>query len=672
MLAMIVFLVLIAILILILWLGMRSLTMAERILAVFIACCADVVLVMELAGLLGVFNRPVFVVLFQLLISLAGGILAWRKGLKFSNLRQEVQIFWRELKAWPFRLGVIPGVFLILVLLNYLLLSFVTVRFPQNVSDPLYNHLSRIGFWIQQGSLAHYNGFSLFGMIYPYNNSLLMSPPVLFLQTARFAGLVQFLAAVFGALAVYLISLNLGFKRKGSFLAGLVFLTYPVIIFESITAQNDLLAACFNASAFAFLLLFIKKDRFPYLLLSAASIALAIGTNQSGLLVLPGYFLLILYMLIRKKASFNRVFARAVVFLSTSVLLLGSYSYIQNFVGYGNFVGPQGFLGTIVSTKGDETVAGRIGTNSVRLFTQFISCDGMPASFESRCIQAKTAVLRPILGRLTESNRYLYGEDPFTLSAANVQNCESAWYGPISWLLILPATLIGVIAGIRRKSPEKILLILGGGLFFIAISFIKHGWDPYQGRYLITSVILLQPFAAVILEPRGKIGSVITILIGLITTGIMVYSTISNANLPLVSRRQLDNVYSWGVSHSFMPARAAVRFEPIIRADLDVWNMSPEEVATLNERSYLPALTLVNENVPSGSSLGIVADTNLFFDFLFRGREVRNRLFPHTAENLDAANEDFVLIPSTLDPGVLFNYSLIGMDGNWALYSRIQ
>jgi len=100
--------------------------------------------------------------------------------------------------------------------------------------------------------------------------------------------------------------------------------------------------------------------------------------------------------------------------------------------------------------------------------------------------------------------------------------------------------------------------------------------------------------------------------------------------------------------------------------------MSPEEVATLNERSYLPALTLVNENVPSGSSLGIVADTNLFFDFLFRGREVRNRLFPHTAENLDAANEDFVLIPSTLDPGVLFNYSLIGMDGNWALYSRIQ
>jgi len=226
-------------------------------------------------------------------------------------------------------------------------------------------------------------------------------------------------------------------------------------------------------------------------------------------------------------------------------------------VNYGNFVGPQGFLGTIVSTKGDETVAGRIGTNSVRLFTQFISCDGMPASFERRCIQAKTAVLRPILGRLTESNRYLYGEDPFTLSAANVQNCESAWYGPISWLLILPATLIGVIAGIRRKSPEKILLILAGVLFFFAITYIKHGWDPYQGRYLITSVILLQPFAAVILEPRGKIGSVITILIGLITTGIMVYSTISNANLPLVSRRQLDNLYSWGVSHSFMPARAA-------------------------------------------------------------------------------------------------------------------
>jgi len=98
--------------------------------------------------------------------------------------------------------------------------------------------------------------------------------------------------------------------------------------------------------------------------------------------------------------------------------------------------------------------------------------------------------------------------------------------------------------------------------------------------------------------------------------------------------------------------------------------MTTEEVATLSDRSYLPALTLLNDNVPSGSTLGIVTFDRMFFDFLFRGDEVRNRLFPLSADKLEVADEDFVLMPSALDPGTLNDYSLIGADGNWALYKR--
>lgn len=667
---MIFFLVLLFVLTLAVWVSLRSLAISERLLAIFILSSADVVLIMELAGLVGVFNNATYIVLFQLLLTATGVILAWRRGLRISDLREQSRVFFGEVRKWPSKLGVIPGIFFLFILLNYLLLAYLTIRFPQNVSDPLYNHLSRIGFWIQQGSLAHYDGFSVYGMIYPYNNSLLMSPPVLFLKTAQFAGLVQFFGAIVSALAIYLMALNLGFKQRGSILAGLVFLTYPVIVFESITAQNDLIAASFNASSFAFLILFTKKGRFPYLFLSAICIALAIGTNQSGLLFLPGYFLLILYMFIRNKANLREVFTKMAVSLAAGVLFLGSYSYIQNFVDYGNFVGPSGFLGAVISTTGTETIPGRIGTNSVRLFTQFISCDGMPPSFENRCIQAKTAILRPVLGNITESDRYLYGEDAFSLSSANVQNCESAWFGLISWLLILPATLIGMIKGFCKKSPIKLIVILGAFFFFIAISFIKHGWDPYQGRYLITSVILLQPLTAAILEPRGAARSTLTVLIGLVSAFIMIYSTANNANLPLVSKNQANRLYSWGESHSTLVEKAAVKVTPYIRPEYAVWNMSTSQVATLSDRNYLPALALVNNNVPSGSTLGILTDDKMFFDFLFRGRDVRNRLYPLDADKLDAANEDFVLMPANLDPGVLANFTLIGADGNWSLYRQ--
>src|SRR3990170_133462 len=140
------------------------------------------------------------------------------------------------------------------VIVAYSFLFFLSIYFPQNTTDALYNHLSRIGYWLQQGSLKPYNGLNNIGVIYPINNSLLMLWSIVFIRTDILVGSVQFISTIVTMLVIYCLGTELGFSRKKSILAALFYLTFPIVLLESITAQNDALAACYISSAFLFLI----------------------------------------------------------------------------------------------------------------------------------------------------------------------------------------------------------------------------------------------------------------------------------------------------------------------------------------------------------------------------------------------------------------------------------
>jgi hypothetical protein len=234
---------------------------AERFVAWFLILSADTILVLEIASLFEVFDRPLFLVLIQGVLTGAAIMVNRRFHLGFPHYRdlqikQKMLAFWQLIKTHRWLTA-----FVLVIGLNYALLAVCILIFPQNITDNLYNHLSRIGYWIQQGSLKHYEGFATVGMIYPYNNSLLMSLPMVFLKTDMFAGFTQFFAAIVSAMSVYLFSNNIGFKEKSSLIAALIVLTYTIVIYQSITAQNDLLVASFCAASFAMLVSFIKTKK---------------------------------------------------------------------------------------------------------------------------------------------------------------------------------------------------------------------------------------------------------------------------------------------------------------------------------------------------------------------------------------------------------------------------
>jgi len=641
----------------------------QRIASFFLILVSDIILVLEIASLLKVLNRFGFVLLIQFIIT--AGFVLLNVFLKigfphnpFSKFKQAIWEGLAYLKGHKF-----ATTFTILITLNMLFLAVCILVFPQNITDSLYNHLSRIGYWLQQGSLDHYEGFNNVGMMYPYNNSLLMTAPIIFLKTDRFAGFVQFFAALICSLSIYGISRTLGNKRENSLFAALFLLTYCVIIYESITAQNDLLVAAFISLSIFFLISSIQAKSLSLLVFSFLAMSLAVGTNQYSLLILPGFALLFFYGLFSSWKKKRRLLSLS---LGVSLILFfsfGSYAYIQNLVNFGGFFGPKGFVEATTSISKFSNIPRRIETNSSRFFAQFVSCDGLPPQLADPCLKTKGKLLRPILASNIESDEYLYGTTRFILEKKNVYNAEMAWFGPLSWIVILPSIVVTFVKGVRKKKPLLIIYLLIPFSFFIFIQFAKFGWDPYQGRYLIISVVLFQSLTAWIYGSQ-KIGTrILNSFLSFLGLFIMFYSTLNNASLPLTSKAMLVDFEQWGMKHSVLIQKAAYKIKPWLMYDTDVWHMDRIEIMTISNRDFYGPVKMVEEHVALDGNLGILSDFNEFPDYLFRGKQVGRTLMKVTQEQFEKGilDFDFLLLAPEYQSIVSTGHSVIDQVDDWII-----
>lgn len=650
----------------------QHLSIDLKLLFLYLIVCSDVILVLEIASLLAGFNNVTVILLIQAVLS--GIALVVNKIFHLGFVR------FRKVAISSFFLNVgkaiknnrLLSLFGVVVSLNYAFLLYCSIHFPQNITDSLYNHLSRIGHWLQQGSLAHYRGFNIVGMIYPYNNGLLVSLPIIMLKTNIFAGIPQFCAAIICAVSVYSIAKNIGFSKKAGVFSGLLALTYPVILYQSITAQNDLLAASFIAASIAFLVAYLRTSRFLTMVLSLLALAIALGTKQYALLIFPGYGILALYGLIRFKKLTLLYGVKLLLLFLAFFLCFGSYSYVQNMLISGSPFGVKGMIaqGTNVSARRDLPKV--IWLNSSRIFSQFISCDGLPPTLASGCLSAKESLLRPILPENIESDLYISGPDPFILARNNISNAEVAFYGPISWLLILPSIVFIVIYSVRKRSIQNLLIMLVPLLFFYLVPVIRPGWSLYEGRLYMSAVVLLQPLTAWMFESKKWPGRVFNALIGVSSAGIMIYATLNNASLPLTSKNLFTRLEQWGKVNSVLVQKIAYKLKPFAIADMDVWVMSPIKVMTLSSHEYYQPVQMVERLVPEDANLGIMTDFAGFPDYLFMGHSVSRgitRIFPD--EDLPSQPAmDYVLLAPEYEQVAISGYDVIGRIDGWTILMK--
>ena len=660
----------------------------DLILVNFLLVCANIILTFEITSLLNGLALPWLFLGIQALWAAASFIVfrliksppVHSHGELIKGSLQGLAEFFRRNKGF--------AAFFVVVLIAYLCLAALSIYFPQNTSDSLYNHLSRIGHWLQQGSLKPYESFTIYGIIYPYNNSLLMMWFILFTHSDRLVGLIQWIAALILSHSIYGISTELKFTKKQAAFSALIFLTFPIIIFESMTAQNDILAATFFLSAVYLFIHGYEQSSNLCILFSAVSIALAIGTKQYVLFAAPGFLLLYFYFLTRKEfANRKKMAVNFILYIFIFTILLGSYNYIQNMIIYGNPIGSDDL---IIDSRTDlsGSFGKKLSFNSTRLFSQFISCEGLPLPVEEKCLSIKGNLFRRLFsnpGFNLESGQFMLEEDCgstcFSFSTRYPYNEESAWYGFISWILLIPGILIGIVFSIRQKKLIPPILIFTSIVYFLSISVFKTGWDAYVGRYLILSVALLVPFTGYLLADRAWWQKTFTTLIILMSVFVLVYAVVGNDSKPLLTKQKMVQVQLWGKSHNLLVTKAAYKLTPWFKEQISYLDFDREQlrVFTTGETDKVyPPTYLINQHIPEDSSVGVVANPGIVYDYLFFGEHLTRAVYDIPYQNDDTAvigkiqkdNPQYILVYPEINLPLPANYHLLDRYDNYLLYQH--
>jgi len=656
---------------------------SEQVAIIFLLISAYIVGTLEICSLLNQLSNPFIVLGVQLLILVLTALAARLFKLTSFNrieakhLKLKMDVFYHILAN-----NKLMTIFFLVILAVYVIQIVVAIKFPQSTTDSMYNHLSRIGYWLQQSSLKPYEGFNTVGSTYPYINSLLMLWPIIFIKSDVLVGFVQLFSSIVIAFSIYESSSMLGFSRKSSLLSALTFLTFPIVILQSTTAQNDLLVAAFVGIAFLFLIKYFTGGTAYQIIISSLAMALAIGTKQYAFFILPGYFGLLVYYLIRVKTSTPRNRWVWLISIVSCFVVFGMYAYLQNLLYFGSFFGDRGAIDSTVS----EMVTPRIflrklSVNSARLFTQFISCEGLPLSVEYTCLETKAKLLSGVFLRENfniENKEYLLEKDyPFVISERYPLNEESAWFGIGSWVLILPSATIGLFSFSRKKRIDILFLLLSSFIHFAITSVFQSGWGPYVGRYLVVSVVLIMPFASILFSSFEKlsIGRVLTFLYCFCCALIMVSSIVNNNSRPVIGKSQLINLQKWGKEHSILVQKIAYKVTPFFENWYSIWQLSDVDIKTRGARNYRYPVLLVENYIPENSSLGIIAKRGFVMDYLFFGDNFTRKLTAITEidnTRLAELNEDFLLISPDFNilENTIYRF-VIGNEG-WKLYRRMK
>ncbi|MBN1304716.1 MAG: glycosyltransferase family 39 protein [Anaerolineales bacterium] len=579
------------------------------LLGVYLLATANVVFVTELAGILGWLSTPQFFVIAHLvLLVLAAGV--WKKAgnpkpwqwLDFSVLHPK-KWFDAGQKAFDIKLLAVGAV--IFYSINAILILIV----PPNNNDSLAVHLARVGYWLQHGSFEPWPTNTIMQLVYPINAQVQILWTVLFTQSDRLAGFVQWMAVPFSMLAIYGLARFLGWKKQASIFAALIWATLPQILLQSTSTQNDLVVTGFFVTSIYFLFQGLESNSSSALALSGAGLGLAVGIKQSAFYLIPGLAIFLVILLIKNREMYTWPILTWIGCSFFSFILLGSYIYIVNTIEYRNPFGPQEFIRRAVVNE-DFSLYNQTVLKISRWSYQMLDPIGLPAPVNGYFTRGKAKAANVIFTALdipveSEIGVDQYPSNQFVLTEHPLVQEDVAWFGPLGYLLFLPVVIRQAIIGIRQKHIYKIGLMLLGCSLFLGVLLLKTGWTHNQGRYFILSVTCLAPFLAGFYS-RERQRRILHWAVSLMAIVVMLTVTLNNAAKPLA-----------GVSA--------------------IWKLDRSSLQTIQAKYLHSLIRLVDNNVPEDATLGILGVATREYPF-FGAHFTRKLVLIYPPERLLDAN----------------------------------
>lgn len=667
-------------------------TSIRIILVLYVSSFGLISFTAEICGFLGLLSQQWFFLFLQCIETLFLWGIWWKKGRPELFILNKLNFTSKWLKSFLSLLNnnFLISFFTIVVSSGYGILVYLIIRVPPNNSDSMHTHLARVIYWLQQGSFEQLTSYSIFAKIYPFNAQLNVLWTVLFSESDRFVGFVQFFAAIISAVAIYGLSRLLNGQRKYSLLISLIWLTFPIIVFQSTSTQFDLVVTALFTTSIYFLFDYYKNKIQTSLFFSAFAFGLSLGTKQTVIMMIPALILVFSILVLKNRKLLNDVF-KWVVIAFLSFVILGSYTYINNLFYFQNPLGPTNHV--IADSFGNYSFIEKLKFNSPRFLYQFTNFDSLPVRLADKGNILKNQLFKYFDTKLNlqlESNHALKDLNKgFFLNSKTFYNEDESWFGFGAVLLIFPALLTGIFFGIKNKDLISLSLVLFSISFYFSEILLRPGWDPYQGRYFILQIAIIMPLVIHIFNNRiySKIFQFIICIIVILTFFMAIFS---NESKPILGKKAFEFKYQT-LKNEFKPDTPLQRFykDYSLKVLYVFWDNLPfqkpfyfyddTELRVLSNLNYhLSILRDVNKKVPDNARLGVML-INGDFDYVFFGPKLTRVLINivpitkiYNLQWLINQEISYVLISNVQRISVIPPYlEMISADDGWGLFSVI-
>lgn len=395
----------------------------------------------------------------------------------------------------------------------------VALAAPPNHWDAMTYHMARVAQWYDHGTVAFYPT--------PIDRQL-WQPPfaeyIILISYAMLGGLdylanlPQWIACLGAAVAAMEIARLLGASRSLQLVAALVVMTTPIVVLESSSAQNDLLAALWLSIA-AYLALseyIAPKGRIVDAVLFGAALGLAIGTKGTALPI--GIPWLVLF-LVALRPSGMRTGVRQAALVGLTILVLNAGQYARNLDAYNNPLGPADVQGILrPASLAPSVILSNLTANATIHL-------GTPWTGANNRMNGVVAAMHTAAGLdLKQLYPYFGG-----FRVAPWSNDEGQAGNPLQFLLGIAgfAIAVGTWRGVGRER-RAMILTLAAGILLVGMTI---RWQPFNGRLHLPLFVLGAPCIALLV---GRLrGPWLPVAVAVLTAGALP-SLIANTTRPLI------------------------------------------------------------------------------------------------------------------------------------------
>jgi len=492
---------------------------------------AYVVLVAQVTGIVTVLSPGGHVTSAGLALAVASIVIAaagiwWMRGFPFVScgpLRGAAAEILGDRVVAAF--AVVVGLALV-----YELVLVLTV--PPNDWDSLVYHLARVAEWVQRGGV-HWIPNAPTDRMNEFQSVAEQGILFLFVATGatRLFALPQYVAQLAILIAIYSVGRQLGYGRRPSACAALLFATFTLVALEATTAQNDLVAASLPVTAAALLLV----GAGPEVLAAGVAVGLGLGVKLTTLLVLP-ILLVLVFRLGRRRAV---QFAVAAV---GAFAALGMWSFVLNDRHTGFLFGNGGGR---VEFNVPASPAG-VALTGARALYRLLDLSGftvwpfLATTVMAWCVACVIVVTRregdgggtrllrdrlapawpflapalvvaaasivkavtTISGIDMNDPRFTYPYTPFSFRFVTELSEDRSAFGPFAGIALLAVIVASLLAVIRLRSlSPKIALGLALPVFAALLGLLTK-YNVFLPRFLLVPVALTTPLLAALFHRR--------------------------------------------------------------------------------------------------------------------------------------------------------------------------